>query len=105
MTNAVLLSVPSGEIQIIPVDEFLNRISETVKEELAQLQKTSVQEKRYRTRKETAQLLHISLPTLNERTKNGEIEGSRIGGRLLYSEEAIERALTSTDLKKKGGKS
>ncbi|MEK6477183.1 helix-turn-helix domain-containing protein [Catalinimonas sp. 4WD22] len=97
MTDVVLLSMP--------VDEFRVLISETVKEELAQLRPAPANEKKYRTRKETADLLHISLPTLNERTKKGEIEGSRIGGRLLYSEEAIERALTSTNLKKRGGRS
>jgi excisionase family DNA binding protein len=94
MTDVVLLSMP--------VDEFKNLISETVKEQLTHLRPAPANAKKYRTRKETAQLLHISLPTLNERTKNGEIEGCRIGGRLLYSEDSIERALTSTVLKRRG---
>lgn len=94
MTHLVLSNVP--------LDEFKLIISEAVREELSHLQVSQSDEKKYFTRKETAELLHISLPTLNERTKNGEIEGARIGNRVLYTNEAIENALKSTKLKKGG---
>ena len=84
----------------IPVDEFRAMVAETVREQLAQARPTPPKEKHYYTRKETAKRLRISLPTLNERTKNGNIEGQRIGARVLYSEDAIEQALKTT---KKGG--
>ena len=93
MTNAILTT--------IPLEEFQTIIAQTVQEQLAQVRPMAPKETRYFTRKETAEKLRISLPTLNERTKNGHIEGQRIGGRVLYSEESIERALQTT---KKGGK-
>jgi hypothetical protein len=49
----------------------------------------------YRTRKETAKKLHISLPTLNEYTKLGKLKGHRIMGRVLYREDEIDAALTA----------
>ena len=93
MTNAILTT--------IPIEEFQAIIAQTVQEQLAQVRPTPPKEKRYFTRKETAKKLRISLPTLNERTKNGNIEGQRIGARVLYSEDAIERALQTT---RKGGR-
>lgn len=56
------------------------------------------------TRKDTAQLLKISLPTLGEWTKNGTITAYRIGNRVLYKlnevDEALERIRT---VKAEGG--
>lgn len=51
----------------------------------------------YLTRKETADKLHISLPTLNEYTKIGKLKGYRINGRVLYKEEEINSALTAVE--------
>lgn len=47
----------------------------------------------YLTRQQAAELLHITLPTLHEYTKSGVILGSRIGTRVLYSEQAIQDAV------------
>ncbi len=47
----------------------------------------------YFTRKEVAQLLRITLPTLHQYTKEGRIQALRIGGRVLYSEQAVQEAL------------
>lgn len=44
-------------------------------------------------RKDTAEQLCISLPTLNEWTKNGTIKAYRIGGRVLYKLNEIHDAL------------
>lgn len=93
MTNTILTT--------IPIEEFQAMIAETVQEQLSRVRPTPPKDKRYFTRKETANKLRISLPTLNERTKSGQIEGQRIGARVLYSEDAIERALQTT---KKGGR-
>lgn len=49
-------------------------------------------EPRYLTRKATAKLLHISLPTLDKYTEIGIIQGQRVGSRILYKENAIEEA-------------
>lgn len=45
-------------------------------------------------RKDTSKLLCISLPTLNQWTKDGVIVGYRIGNRVLYKLEDIENALS-----------
>lgn len=54
----------------------------------------------YKTRKETAQLLSISLPTLNEYTKRKLINGYRFGARVLYKQSEIEKALAKMDFGK-----
>ncbi len=57
-------------------------------------------------REATAEMLCISLPTLNQWTKSGIIKAHRIGGRVLYKSEDISDALNQvrTELKR-GGKS
>ena len=49
--------------------------------------------KPYYTRNETADLLHLSLPTLGKMTKEGRIKGHRLGGKVLYKFTDIEDAL------------
>jgi len=52
---------------------------------------------KYLTRKEVAELLSISLPTLNEYTKTGKLKGFRIGGRVLYCANEIQNSLTEIE--------
>ena len=49
---------------------------------------------RYHSRQETAQILGVALSTLSEKTRNGVITASRLGGRILYSDADIQNALT-----------
>ena len=51
---------------------------------------------KYLTRKETSKLLNVSLPTLNEYTKNGKINACRFGVRVLYKLTEIEATLHKT---------
>ncbi|MBO6605313.1 helix-turn-helix domain-containing protein [Psychroserpens sp.] len=55
-------------------------------------------------REATAEMLCISLPTLNQWTKSGIINAHRIGGRVLYKSEDISNALNQvrTELKRGG---
>jgi excisionase family DNA binding protein len=46
------------------------------------------------TRKDAAELLHISLPTLLERTKDGTLTSYRVGSRILYKRSELEASLT-----------
>lgn len=60
------------------------------------LPKNDVQdEMKYYSRKETADLLQISLPTLQSYQRTGLIKGHRIGSRVLFSRGDIEQALQS----------
>ena len=45
------------------------------------------------TRAETAKILGITLSTLHEWTKNGIIQGTRIGTRVRYRQSDVENAL------------
>ena len=51
-------------------------------------------EMRYHSRGETAKILGIALSNLAEKTKDGTITASRLGGRVLYSDLDIQNALT-----------
>jgi excisionase family DNA binding protein len=51
------------------------------------------QDKDLKSRKETARILNISLPTLHLFTKEGNIRAYRIGNRVLYKSADIENAL------------
>jgi len=44
-------------------------------------------------RKETARMLHISLPTLLQYQKEGRIPFCRIGGRVLYKKGQVMKAI------------
>lgn len=78
----------------IPIDEIKNIIAETVRNEM---QRNSISEpqieKEYITRKETCEILGISLPTLNEWTKQGIIPGYRIASRIRYKKNEILKSL------------
>jgi excisionase family DNA binding protein len=51
--------------------------------------------KKYLNRFEVADLLKISLPTLNNWSKDGTIQSYRIGNRVLYKAEEIDQAVKS----------
>lgn len=58
----------------------------------------------YLNRFEVVDYLKISLPTLNNWTKQGILQSYRIGNRVLYRKNEIESALTATkNLKYKRG--
>ena len=54
------------------------------------------------TRKETAKLLCISLPTLHDWTKTGTVKAHRIGNRVLYKLEEVNEALNQIQTLKTG---
>lgn len=84
------------QIQEITASDLRNIISETVKTEVSKLLPKEQSSKKlsiYGTRKEVAKELKISLPILNEHTKNGTLKGYRIGGRVLYKWDEVFEAL------------
>ena len=78
-----------------PVNELATALAEKLGPlfSISQQQETPQPEK-YLTRKETAVILSVSLPTLNEYTKRNLITGYRFGVRVLYKQSEIEAALT-----------
>ncbi len=88
MENSILFSqIPINDLRII--------IQESVREEM---QKNSISppqpETEFITRKETCQILGVSLPTLNSFTKQGIIIGYRISSRVRYKKSEILEAFT-----------
>lgn len=79
---AVLMPLLNPVINII-VKRVTDKLLEAIKP----------REPRYYSRAETAQLLHITLPTLARLTKEGMITAKKAGGRVLYEAEAIDAAV------------
>ena len=68
------------------IDEIVARVSKIVLS-------TTNREPRYYSRKETADLLHVTLPTLAKLTKNGVVNFKRVGKRILYDARSIDEAI------------
>lgn len=68
------------------IDEIVDRVSERV---LA----ASKKEPKFYTRKEAAEILHVTLPTLARITKDGLLISKRVGSRILYEADAIDEAV------------
>lgn len=88
MTNVMMYSSPT--------EELLGLFRDVVKEELSKLLENITVDNsstKLYTRKEVAKKLNISLPTLNEWSKDGTIQAHRIGSCVRYKEESIEKAL------------
>jgi excisionase family DNA binding protein len=82
MENSIL-------IRNLTVEELQNLMRLTIKEEL-QVVLSKKEDPKYLTRKEACAFLKISLPTLNQYTRTGRINGYRIGRRVLYNLEDLE---------------
>jgi len=57
------------------------------------------------TREETAQILRVSLPTLNHWTKSGLLQSYKIASRVRYKRAEVMRIFQNGDLKKYGRQS
>lgn len=79
-------------IENVTPDELIESVRRVIKQEIAGLNLERTAPK-YLTRREVADLLKISLPTLNDYTRTGRIKGHRIGSRVLYSEEEVTKAV------------
>lgn len=87
MTDLILHTTPKQELVTI--------IQEAIKAELANTtpKKETEQVNKLYTRKEVAQMLNISLPTLDERTKDGTITAYRLGRNVRYKHDDVQNAL------------
>jgi len=88
------------QIQNLSKEEFKELIQETVKEEIKNHQPKSPSKDDYLSRKETAQMLGISLPTLHQWTMEGRIKAYRIGKLVRYKRNDVHSALNSVQCTK-----
>jgi excisionase family DNA binding protein len=80
--------------------EFKDIISKCVAEVITVAENnkaTAATPEGYLTRVEASEFLHISLQTLNNRTKAGELVAYRIGTRVLYKRSELTAALAPTN--------
>ena len=101
MTNEVFNKTQMAVLMPI-LNPFIDIIVERVSERLSDriLSATMQKEPKFYSRKETAQLLHITLPTLARMTEGGLITAKRAGRRVLYSSEEIDKAVQDNKIQK-----
>ena len=78
--------------EILPI--FENWLRATVREEMIKTLDADRQKAKPETmltRDEVCKMLHISKPTLWQKTKGGEIECVKVGRRVLYKESVIKK--------------
>lgn len=93
-------------LQGINTEDLKKLFREVLKENLKQESSPKESTKRiaYLNRFEVADLLKISLPTLNNWSKSGIVQSYRIGNRILYKAEEIDQAIKAVkNLKYKRG--
>lgn len=89
LLNGISFDQLQESIKTIVSAELKNAVSElTTKREI---------EPELITRKETAEILGVSLPTLHEWTKKGVLPAKRIGSRIRYERTAVYDALKSVE--------
>ena len=84
-------------LQNVSVSELQELISEAVKSQFSQIEKPEPQPE-FITRKKTAELLGISLPTLWAWTRDGKIPAYRIGTRVRYKKSEVLNSLNKIEV-------
>ena len=87
-------------IQNLTIDGLRSIITEVLSGQQPTPEPT--QENKYLTRRETADLLKISLVTLNTATNRGDLKGYKIGNRVLYDRTEILTAIGNMKRYRKG---
>lgn len=86
--KGINVTIPLNDLAAAIADQLL-----PVLRSLNQPSQPALLQEDYLTRKETADLLNVSLPTLTQYTKFGRIIGYRFGTRVLYKQSEIANAL------------
>lgn len=84
------MSTQKVSIVQIELDQLREIIKSAVREEYNQLhQQINSEEEKFLSRKQAAQKLGISLPTLWKITKSGAIPALRLGGRIVFRQSEL----------------
>lgn len=89
-------------LNTLELSDIKKVVEEVIEIKLANLKTNEEKSLTLLSRKETAKLLCISLPTLHEWTKTGIVKAHRIGNRILYKLNEVSEALNeiNTELKR-----
>ena len=85
-----------NEIIVLTPEQLQTAIRETLQQVIKEQRENifpAPEKKSYLTRKEVAELLHLSLVSLNKLTQTGKIKALRIGGRVLYNPSDVTEAV------------
>lgn len=82
----------TGFTMTITPDELKQIVREAVLETMTEKHDTPA-EMKYYTRHETCEILHISLSTLDTYVKKGAITCSRLGTRVRFTQDDIDKAM------------
>jgi excisionase family DNA binding protein len=85
------------QIENLTKEEFVELLQEAVKVEIEKNQPEDPSGQEYLSRKQTAKMLGISLPTLHEWTMEGRIQAYRIGRLVRYKRADVHAALKSVN--------
>jgi excisionase family DNA binding protein len=85
------------------LSDFRKVVEEVLENKLKGLITPKKTELKLLTRKDTAKLLCISLPTLHEWTKSGIVKAHRIGNRVLFKQDEVHQALSQIQTSKTRG--
>ena len=79
----------------LTVEQLLSQIDAVIERKMTEAvqRNKTVDPFRYMSRKEVADYLHISLPTLHDWTKMGWLPSYKIGNRVLYKNNEVDDSL------------
>lgn len=79
----------------LTVDDLIEKLSLVLNEKIKTMAHPPPisEQPEYYTREEAAKILRITLPTLRAHTKIGKVKGCRIGGRVLYRHDDLDKAV------------
>lgn len=88
----------------ISIEELENTIRKIINDSLQEnlMISPSKTDGDFLTRKETAQILRVTLPTLYDWTKRGYLQSYRMGSRIRYKRSEVNEAFNSGQLQKYG---
>ena len=88
-----------GNAMTLALASVLERVAEMVAERVTLKVKAEIDppSPKYYNRKEAAEMLRVSLPTLAALTDKGRITAKRVARRVLYSADEIDRLVESGD--------
>lgn len=82
-------------LSTLELSDIRKVVEEVIENKLKNLNPPEKEQLKLLSRKDTAKLLCISLPTLHDWTKTGIVKAHRIGNRILYKLEEVNDALNS----------
>ncbi|PKB42701.1 excisionase family DNA binding protein [Cellulophaga sp. RHA19] len=90
-------------LSTLELSDIKKVVEEVIENKLKNLNPPEKEGLKLLSRKDTAKLLCISLPTLHDWTKTGVVKAHRIGNRILYKLEEVNDALNSIKTSKNEG--